>query len=195
MDSTLLPFVIVGLQPWDTAIGSNCKNIALELAKRTKVLYINIPLDWNTVIKNSKEDQDHIEHRKKVRNGKKKPLTEVEENLFVYTPSSIILSINMFPAGSFYDYFNLRNNKKMASEVKPILKKLGFDSFYLFNDNDMFRSFYMKELLQPKLSIYYSRDNLISTDYFKKHGQRIEPRLIEKSDLATANSTYLRDYC
>lgn len=195
MNSTLLPFVIVGLQPWDTPIGSNCKNIAMELAKRTTVLYINIPLDWKTVLKNSKEDEAHIAHRKNVRTGKAKNLLEVEENLFVFTPSTIIFSINMIPPGVIYDYFNLRNNKKIASEIKPVLKKLGFKDFYLFNDNDMFRSFYMKELLEPKLSIYYSRDNLISTDYFKKHGKRIEPKIIEKSDLATANSTYLRDYC
>ncbi|WP_417588600.1 glycosyltransferase [Owenweeksia hongkongensis] len=195
MKSTLLPFVIVGLQPWDTAIGSNCKNIAIELAKRTKVLYINIPLDWNTVIKNSDNNQSHIEFRKNVRKGKSNNLVEVQENLFVFTPSSIILSINMFPPGAVYDYFNLRNNRKIAAEVKPVLKKLGFKEFYLFNDNDMFRSFYMKELLNPLLSIYYSRDNLISTEYFKKHGTRIEPKLIEKSDLAAANSTYLKDYC
>ncbi|WP_417608083.1 glycosyltransferase [Owenweeksia hongkongensis] len=195
MESTLLPFVIVGLQPWDTAIGSNCKNIALELSKHTKVLYINIPLDWNTVLKNSPENRDHIAHRKSVRKGKTDKLIEVETNLFVFTPSSIILSINMFPPGAIYDYFNWRNNRKLAFEVKPVLAKLGFDKFHLFNDNDMFRSFYMKELLEPKLSIYYSRDNLISTEYFKKHGTRIEPKLIAKSDLTTANSTYLRDYC
>ena len=133
MESTLLPFVIVGLQPWDTAIGSNCKNIALELSKHTKVLYINIPLDWNTVLKNSPENRDHIAHRKSVRKGKTDKLIEVETNLFVFTPSSIILSINMFPPGAIYDYFNWRNNRKLAFEVKPVLAKLGFDKFYLFN--------------------------------------------------------------
>ncbi|AEV34324.1 glycosyltransferase [Owenweeksia hongkongensis DSM 17368] len=189
------PFLIVGLQPWDTTIGSNCKNIAVELAKRTKVLYINIPLDWNTVVKNSSDSQDHIEFRKNVRKGKTDSLVEVEENLYVFTPSSIILSINTLPPGRLFDYFNLRNNRKIAAEVKPILKKLNFQEFFLFNDNDMFRSYYMKELLKPLLSIYYSRDNLISTDYFKKHGTRIEPKLIEKSDLSVANSTFLRDYC
>ena len=195
MQATLPPFVIVGLQPWDTPIGSNCKNIAEELAKRTKVLYVNIPLDWNTLLRNATEDKAHIDHRKSVRKGKKPKLEEVQPNLYVFTPGSIITSINMFPPGAVYDYLNLRNNKKIASEVKPILKKLGFEKFYLFNDNDMFRSFYMKELLNPELSIYYSRDNLVTTDYFKKHGLRVEPALIAKSDLSTANSTYLRDYC
>lgn len=193
--TTLPPFVIVGLQPWDTPIGSNCKNIAQELAKLTKVLYVNIPLDWNTLLKGGSENANHIAHRQSVRKGKLKQIEEVEPNLFVLTPKSIILSINMFPKGKFYDYLNFKNNQKIAKEVKVALIKLGISEFYLFNDNDMFRSFYMKELLQPELSIYYSRDNLISTDYFKKHGERIEPMLIAKSDLCTANSTYLRDYC
>jgi len=32
-------------------------------------------------------------------------------------------------------------------------------------------------------------------DYWKFHGEEAEPRLIAKSDLCTANSTYLADYC
>jgi len=51
------------------------------------------------------------------------------------------------------------------------------------------------ELLTAKLNIYYSRDNLTSTGYFKKHGLRLEPQLIKKYDLAVANSLYLKDYC
>ena len=40
-------FVVFGLQPWDIEIGSNCKDIALELAKDHKVLYVNAPLSRN----------------------------------------------------------------------------------------------------------------------------------------------------
>ena len=41
--------VITGIQPWDIEIGSNCKNIALEFSKKNRVLYINAPLDRNTL--------------------------------------------------------------------------------------------------------------------------------------------------
>ncbi len=37
--------VIVGLQPWDTEIGSNCKDIAVEMSKNNRVLYVNSPFD------------------------------------------------------------------------------------------------------------------------------------------------------
>ena len=37
--------IIVGIQPWDIEIGSNCKNIALEFAQNNRVLYVNPPMD------------------------------------------------------------------------------------------------------------------------------------------------------
>ena len=43
-----MDFVIVGLQAWYFELGSNCKNIALELSKHHRVLYINMPLDRNS---------------------------------------------------------------------------------------------------------------------------------------------------
>ena len=58
----------------------------------------------------------------------------------------------------------------------------------------MFRSFYLKELLKPKLYIYYSRDNLIAVEWWKRQGIRIEAKLIQKADLAVANSVYLANY-
>ena len=41
--------IIVGQQAWDTDIGSNCKNIALEMSKHNRVLYVNSPLDRITL--------------------------------------------------------------------------------------------------------------------------------------------------
>ena len=38
-------FIFTGLQPWDISIGSNAKDIALEVSRYNKVLYINTPLD------------------------------------------------------------------------------------------------------------------------------------------------------
>ena len=43
-------FVFTGLQPWDLQIGSNAKDIALEISKHNRVLYINTPLDKKTYL-------------------------------------------------------------------------------------------------------------------------------------------------
>ncbi len=188
-------FVIVGQQPWDTPIGSNCKNIAEELSKKYKVLYINIPLDRITVMRKAEADAHHIKNRMDVRQGKKEALENINPNLWVFTPSVIIESINFLPDGFMFDWLNKRNNRMMAKEIKKALRTMDFGKFILFNDSDMFRSLYLKEMLEPVCSVYYSRDNLISTEYFAKHGPRLEAQLIAKSDLATANSIYLKNYC
>ena len=48
-------FIIFGLQPWDIPIGSNCKNMAEEISRHNRVLYVNRPLDRISKIK-YKED-------------------------------------------------------------------------------------------------------------------------------------------
>jgi glycosyltransferase involved in cell wall biosynthesis len=57
----------------------------------------------------------------------------------------------------------------------------------------MFRSFYLQEMLKPSCSIYYTRDNMMSVPYWRKHGKILEAELMKKSDLVCANSTYLME--
>lgn len=48
--------IVVGQQPWDVEIGSNCKNIAIEFAKHNRVLYVNSPLDRITKWRKNKRN-------------------------------------------------------------------------------------------------------------------------------------------
>lgn len=188
-------FVIFSQQPWDTPIGSNCKNIALELSKTFKVIYVNIPLDRFTILRNDPNDEKHISYRKRINKKLISPFEKINESLITFTPRTVLESINWMPDGLIFDLFNKVNNQRQAREVSFAMKELNIKDFILFNDSDMFRSFYMIEMLNPVFSIYYSRDNLISTEYFHKHGRRLEPLLIGKSDMAAANSIYLKNYC
>lgn len=64
-------FIITSLQSWDIAIGSNAKDIAKEISRHNRVLYVNTPVDMlnylmhpqspdvqrtKTLIKNKKTD-------------------------------------------------------------------------------------------------------------------------------------------
>ncbi|MGY3052018.1 teichuronic acid biosynthesis glycosyltransferase TuaH [Pedobacter sp. UYEF25] len=185
--------VIVGQQAWDTEIGSNCKNIALEFAKHNQVLYVNSPLD--RISKWKSKSDPKIEKRIKVIKGQMNGLVKVAENLYELYPDVLLESINWIPMDGLFDLFNRINNNRFSKSIRNALIKLGFEQFILFNDSDMFRSLYLKELLKPELSIYYSRDNMLATDYFRKHGKTFEPKIIAKSDLCVANSAFLANYC
>lgn len=185
--------IIIGQQPWDTDIGSNCKNIAIELSKNNRVLYVNSPLDRITLLKGRKDPK--IIKRIKVIQGKAQGLIKIQDNLWNYYPDCMVESINWIDSHSVFNLINKNNNKKFARSIDKALKTLDFNNFLLFNDNEMFKGFYLKDFLNPKLSMYYSRDYMIGVDYWKKHGEKLEPLLIAKSDLCFSNSEYLADYC
>ena len=181
--------IVVGIQSWDIEIGSNCKNIAQELAKTNRVLYVNSPLDRITMFK----QKNVVKIRKRINIVKGgKPLMEpISSNLWNLFPATIIESINWIKSPGLFDWMNRINNKRFARQIQIAIDQLGFKDFIIFNDSDMFRSFYLKELLKPETYIYYTRDNLIAVDYWKNQGIRLEALHMQKADLVVANSTYL----
>jgi glycosyltransferase involved in cell wall biosynthesis len=185
--------VIVGLQPWDTEIGSNCKDIAMAFAQKNRVLYVNYPLDRGTLWKNRKDPK--VALRRDVISGKKDGLVEIQPGFWQLYPDEILESINALPDGLLFDMANRVNGKRYARSIGKAIQRLGFSNFILFNDNDLFKSFYLKDFLRPALSIFYFRDFLLGVDYWKKHGNRLEPLLIAKSDICCTNSLHFETYC
>ena len=188
-----MDIVITGQQAWDVEIGSNCKNIALEFSRQHRVLYVNSALDRASWYKNSTDPK--VLKRREVINKRQDGLEEIQENLWVLYPDELIESINWITTKPIFEYLNKRNNQIFANCIQRAIQKLDFTNFIHFNDNDMFRSFHLKDMLKPVLSIYYSRDYMRAVDYWKKHGDVMEPQLIAKSGHCVANSTYLADYC
>jgi len=185
--------VVVGQQPWDVSIGSNCKNIAVEFSKHNRVLYVNSPLDRLNLYRH--KDDPKIQKRLRVIKGKEKGLVKIGENLWNLYPDTISESVSFIKNKPLFDYLNRINNRRIAKAIQQAIEELHFSNIILFNDNDIYRSFYLKEMLRPQLSLYYVRDYMLAVDYWKRHGERLEPQLIAKSDICVANSTYLADYC
>ena len=188
-----MDIVITGQQAWDVEIGSNCKNIALEFSKNNRVLYVNSPLDSASLWRNNNDPK--VNKRRNIINKKQSGLEQIQDNLWVFYPDRLIESINWIPSDFIFNILNKFNNRTFAKSIQTAIQQLNFQDFVHFNDNDIFRSFYLKDLLAPKLSIYYSRDFMLAVDYWKRHGKTFEPQLIAKSDICVANSTYLADYC
>jgi len=185
-------FILFGLQPWDIEIGSNFKNMAMELAKNNRVLYVNYPADRISIIR--KKQETRIKNRlETIRTGKNE-LTEVQENLFVLNPRIIVESINWIPFKNIYNKLNYRNTVLLAREINKAAQNLRMKDAYLMIDNDFLRGFYLPELVDHEKFIFYIRDFLLSQPYFKKHGNILEKKMIEKSDVTVCNSAYLASY-
>lgn len=181
--------IVIGIQPWDIEIGSNCKNIAEEFARNNRVLYVNSPLDRISIYRN--KNQERIKKRINIVKNGIPEIVEIGKNLWNFYPATILESISWIKPRRLFDWLNKINNARVAKQISWAIEKLGFKDFIIFNDSDMYRGFHLKELLKPEAYIYYTRDNLIAVDYWKNQGERVEGMHMKKADLVVANSTYL----
>ncbi|MEY4727832.1 MAG: hypothetical protein RLZZ390_356, partial [Bacteroidota bacterium] len=90
--------IIVGLQPWDVALGSNCVDMAKVFSKTCRVLYVNRASDRRTELKKWFSDISSKELGAK-RKGYK--LSKVQTNIWVLDTGLVLESINLFKGGLF----------------------------------------------------------------------------------------------
>lgn len=185
-------FIVFGLQPWDIPIGSTCKYTATEIAKKNRVLFVNPPVMRSSLLKNPENLQ--VRKRKNILEGKEAPLVQLSPSMWVLYPKMVSESINWIPLHFLFNMFNYINERKFANKIKEAIKQLGFHNYIILNDNSMLTGYYLKELLKPDLYIYLLRDAVTMVAYHKKHGARLEPRLIAKSDLTVTNSDYFCNF-
>jgi teichuronic acid biosynthesis glycosyltransferase TuaH len=180
--------VLFSFQPWNSDIAFNFKDMAYELARYNRVLFIDRARDRNTVLKNL------LSPAKPAVAENLPYLEEVQDNFWVLHTKSILESGNWSPNYRLFDFFNRINNKRLAVEIKQSIRDLGFQNSLLINDNDFYRGLYMKSLLPVREYIFYIRDFLTCQPFFEKFGPRCEMEMIQKADLVVANSAYLAEY-
>ncbi|WP_426061754.1 glycosyltransferase [Hymenobacter sp. B1770] len=184
--------VMLCQQNWNIGIATSAKNLAKEFAKNNRVLYVNMPLDMNTVL--SSFGQPEVKRHLGVLKGKSDAVVQAEPNLWVLTPKVLGASINWLPVRSAFESLNRWNSKKLAASIAEAAQAVGFDSYYLLQDGIIFQGLELKRLLAPRLSIYYLRDYTIAVPYFQRHGPWVEAQLLKQADVVAVNSAYLCEY-
>src|SRR5580704_16292895 len=117
--------ILFSFQPWDLDIGFNFKEMAFELAKRNRVLFVSRVPDRNSLLRKRKE---------KRRPKQKLELTQIQDNLWIFDPSLVLESINWISVNWVYDFFNRINNKRLAKAINNAVEKLSFTDAILIND-------------------------------------------------------------
>ncbi len=184
--------VMFSFQSWDTEIGSNFKDMAIELAKKNRVLFVNRVLDRTSLRKN-KNDNATKARLASIKDGSGE-IEQVAPNIWVQNPRVIAESINRIPFAAIHDWLNKINGIKLAKEINKAINHLGFNNVILINDNDFIRGIHLKEVIPCSEYIFYIRDYMLGVGFFKKHGPRLEKRMMQRADMVVANSTYLADY-
>ena len=187
-------FVFTGLQSWNMSASGNERKLAMEISRHNQVLYVNPPMDMAGLLRGYRDREEKPDSTVRVRYDSQRVLRRVNPGLWVLEPPVILSAVHGVKNFTVFDFFNKRNNLKFYGALSWALEHLGFERIIHINDNDLFRSFYLKELLGPQLSIYYRRDDLTVNSFWAHHARRIEPELIAKSDIVlTTNDTLAED--
>ncbi len=184
--------IIIAQQNWDTIIGTNPRNMAKEFARHNRVLYVNMPLDVNTVLRGHREPG--VRKRLRVLLGQAEDLTQVEPNVWVLTTRVLLMSANWLASKQLFSLVNQLNAWLLARSIRKAARAAGFDSYYLLQDGLIYPGLELKRLLKPIQFIYNIRDYVMGVPYFQRHGPWLEAAIIKQADLVAANSAYLRDY-
>ena len=184
--------IILSQQNWDSVIGTNPRNMAKEFALHNRGLYVNMPLDINTVLRERQEPI--VRKRLRVLLGKAKHLDQVEPSVWVLTTRILLLSANWLPSKKLFSLANQLNTRLLARSIREAARSVGFDTFYLLQDGLIYPGLPLKQLLKPIQYIYNIRDYVLGVPYFKRHGPWLEAATIKQADVITANSDYLRNY-
>ena len=184
--------IVMGIQAWDIEIGSNCKNIAVQMAKHNRVLYVNPPMD--RVSRYRERHTEKIKKRLAVKKGECSDLVELGDNMWNLYPRTITESINFVKNKPLFDWLNWINAKRFTKDIKSAIARLDFKDFIIFNDSSMFLGQHIKTLLKPSFYVYYMRDYLTKNPYWRKNGVRLEPVLIQNADCVVNNSTLYAEY-
>jgi teichuronic acid biosynthesis glycosyltransferase TuaH len=181
--------IMFSFQSWNTDIAFNFRDMAYELARYNRILFIDRATDRNTNVRNR-----FSRTKKGISGDKGKYLEKIQDNFWLLHPKSVLESGGWSPNYKLFDFFNRINNKRLATEIREAIRSLGFSNNILLNDNDFYRGLYLKALLPVREYIFYIRDFLTTQPFFEKFGPRCEKEMIEKADLIIANSRYLALY-
>ncbi|MBX5438600.1 MAG: glycosyltransferase family 1 protein, partial [Thermoflavifilum sp.] len=108
--------VIIGLQPWYTDIGSNCKHIASILSTANQILYVNIPLNRKVLFFPKKYPE--LAYHFDVIRRRKPALVQIDDHFWNLYPPTVHESINWIKSAFIFDKLNLLNNKRLAQDIR-----------------------------------------------------------------------------
>ena len=184
--------IVMGIQAWDIEIGSNCKNIALQMSKHNRVLYVNPPIDRVTLFK--ERGTEKVKRRQAIRKGDVPALQEIGDQFWNLYPKRLVEPANWVGSGLLFDKLNYQNAKRFFRDIQDAIEELDFTDIIVFNDSSMFLGQYVQEFLNPSHYVYYMRDYLIKVPYWQRHGERLEPVLLKNADTVVNNSLLYTDY-
>jgi len=171
-----ITYIIVSIQDWKSPAYNIAKLIAKEVSQQFSVLFINPGLG---------------------RGSDKRPLNdrfeEVNDKICLFTPNTQAPNKRYLNVMFFFKQLNRYKNIAFAREILFAINERNIGNFVLLNINDLFRSYYLKELTAPLLSVYYISHSHDVDHHWYASGKRLNKKLIKKADVIFSANQHLTD--
>ncbi len=182
--------IVLALPRWDGKYKSTSLQIARQLAKKNRVLYIDNPFTFVETVRNIRSPQIKRRWRKFLPFSNGLTQIEIEGISLQNLTTPPVLPINALPEGIVYRFLAKINHRILGHRIQKAIKKLEFKNYIYINSFN----FYYPDLdtyLKPVLSIYHCVDGMVRR-YTLRHGPHLEKRLLKKVDLVISTSKALQ---
>ena len=168
-----IDIVCFALSRWDAPISSPAASIAKELSKNNRVFYIEHPYSFKDYVTEGKSPRQYQ-----------------DGNIYVVTPP-LVYPINFLPEGKLYDWFSSLNNKILVDTLRKLLIQNNIREYLFVN---FFDPFFLREIpgdIKPVKYIYQCMDDISQEDYTRRHGVRLENKVVANADVVLCTSREL----
>src|ERR1035438_10321529 len=102
--------IMFSFLPWNSDIAFNFKDMAYELARYNRLLFVDRALDRKTALKNLVRGRS-----KSAGSHENKYIQQIQDNFWVLHPKSLLESGTWSPTYKLFDFFNRINNKRLSA--------------------------------------------------------------------------------
>jgi glycosyltransferase involved in cell wall biosynthesis len=189
--NTKCDIICFSLSRWDAPISSPALSLAKEFAKTNRVFYVEHPYSWKDYFK--LKHTPEIQQRKEALLQGKKVFSNpngLPSKLTIVTPQ-LTFPINSLPAGQVYDRLAAINDKIILKVLRKLIREYDVRDYIYLN---FFDPYFLQQLpsdFHPARTVYQSMDDISQVPYSRRHGLRLEEKIIRNFDYTLCTSKEL----
>jgi teichuronic acid biosynthesis glycosyltransferase TuaH len=178
----------------DNPYSSISLSMAKELAKHTRVLYVNPPYTLKDIFQAWRKGNDPLLKSRLwnmlLGRNTYESLDSIPEN-FIAVQSPSVLPINWMKSGALYDICRRLNNHRVLHAIRKATQKHDFSDYIFINCYNPFYAGWLPDSFDSHVDIYHCIDDSTQNPYLAAHGAEHEFEAARNADITFVTSTNL----
>jgi len=182
--------VCLSITPWETTLPSSGHYLMREFARHNRVLFVDHPFTLKDcwTLRKDPGSRDRLQ-RTLGQAPVLRRVPDAEREIWVLTPPPILP--NGLP-GALYDMGLAASAAWVGRSIRQAMDKLGMRHVLFWVSFDVPLGTRLVGKLGERMVVYHCFDEIAAQPYVSRHGTRLEPELMAKSEVVFTSSTTLQ---